>query len=190
MTIMLMCSIRRSASINRRYILRRRLGVTSVSSIRVVRRKRPLLAALCVCLLVVVSSVGCAVKFIGDYDQTIDNGVTDVQQKAELYFGKLRSEPKTPYDPNFYNDIDARLVVLKTRAELLPQYPIILKEIQELQSQFNTFQQLDQITPRPFPAGILDAAESAVTISVESILRLELALKRGDKNAPSLGTNK
>ncbi len=147
-------------------------------------------AVLWVFWFVVLASTGCAVKFIGDYDLTIDNGVTDVQQRAELYFGKLRAEPKTAYDPSFYNDIDARLVVLKTRAELLPQYPIILKEIQELQSQFNTFQQLDQITPRPFPAGILSAAESAITISVESILRLELALKRGDKNAPSLGTTK
>jgi hypothetical protein len=164
--------------------------VTPVSPIRVARGKRRLLAAFCIFLFVVVSSTGCAVKFIGDYDQTIDNGVTDVQQRAELYFGKLRAEPQTPYDPTFYNDIGARLVVLKTRAELLPQYPIILKQIGELQSQFNTFQQLDQITPRPFPAGVLSAAESAVTISVESILRLELALKRGDKNAPSLGTNK
>jgi hypothetical protein len=152
--------------------------------------QRSLLAACCVFLFVIVSSTGCAVKFIGDYDQTIDNGVTEVQQRAEIYFGKLRSEPQTPYDPNFYNDIDARLVVLKTRAELLPQYPIILKQIEELQSQFNTFQQLDRITSRPFPAGILDAAESAVTISVESILKLELALKRGDKNAPSLGATK
>jgi hypothetical protein len=87
---MSMCSIRGSASINRRQVLRRRLGVTPVSLKCVVRRKRPLLAALCVCLLVVVSSAGCAVKFIGDYDLTIDNGVTDVQQRAELYFGKLR----------------------------------------------------------------------------------------------------
>jgi hypothetical protein len=152
--------------------------------------KWPSVAAVWVFWFVVLSFTGCAVKFIGDYDLTIDNGVTDVQQRAELYFGKLRAEPNTPYDPNFYNDIDARLVVLKTRAELLPKYPIILKQIEELQSQFNTFQQLDQITPRPFPAGILSAAESAVSISVESILRLELALKRGDKNAPSLGTTK
>jgi hypothetical protein len=161
-----------------------------VSSIRLARIKGHSVAVLWVFWLVVLASTGCAVKFIGDYDLTIDNGVTDVQQRAELYFGKLKAEPQTPYDPNFYNDINARLVVLKTRAELLPQYPIILKQIEELQSQFNTFQQLDQITPRPFPAGILSAAESAVTISVESILRLELALKRGDKNAPSLGTNK
>jgi hypothetical protein len=187
---MSMCFIRESASINHRQVFRRQMSVAPVSPIRGLRRKRPWLTAFCLCLLVVVSSSGCAVKFIGDYDLAIDNGVTDVQQRAEIYFGKLKSEPKTPYDPSFYNDIDARLVVLKTRAELLPQYPIILKEIQELQSQFNTFQQLDQITPRPFPAGILDAAESAVTISVESILRLELALKRGDKNAPSLGTSK
>jgi hypothetical protein len=153
--------------------------MTPAPSVRLAQVKWVALAALCVFLLAVLASTGCAVKFIGDYDQTIDNGVTDVQQRAELYFGKLRTEPTTPYDSNFYNDIDARLVVLKTRAELLPQYPIILKQIEELQSQFSTFQKLDQITPRPFPEGILSAAESALTTSVESILRLELALKRG-----------
>jgi hypothetical protein len=60
----------------------------------VARRKRSFLAAFCILLFVVTSSAGCAVKFIGDYDLTIDNGVTDVQQRAELYFGKLRAEPR------------------------------------------------------------------------------------------------
>lgn len=73
--------------------------VTPAPSVRLARREVVSLAALWVFLFVVLASAGCAVKFIGDYDQTIDNGVTDVQQRAELYFGKLRSEPQTPYDP-------------------------------------------------------------------------------------------
>jgi hypothetical protein len=155
------------------------------STLGVKRRRRLLLVACLLLGIFVLASIGCAVKFIGDYDQTIDNGVTDVQQRAEVYFAKLKGEPDTPYDPNFYNDINARMVVLKSRATLLPKYDIILKQIEELQSQFANFQTLDKSMKRPFPGPVVDAAESALTVSVESILRLELALKRGDKNAPT-----
>lgn len=130
---------------------------------------------------------GCAVRLIGDYDNTIDIGVTDVQQKAELYFSKLQSDPMTSYDQSFYDDIHARLAVLKSRAASLPKYPIILQQLSILKSQFDTFQKLDKESQRPFPAGAVTAAESAISVSVESILKLELALKaRGAANPPSL----
>lgn len=73
---------------------------------------------------------------------------------------------------------------------MLPQYPIIVQQIQELQSQFDRFETLDKSMSRPFPMGATEAVESAITTSVESILRLELALRRGDKSAPSLGTKR
>jgi len=130
---------------------------------------------------------GCAVRLIGDYDNTIDNGVTDLQQKAELYFSKLQSSPMTPYDQSFYDDINARLAVLKSRAASLPKYPIILQQLTNLKSQFDTFQKLDKESSRPIPAGIVTAAESAISVSVESILKLELALKaRGKTTMPSV----
>jgi hypothetical protein len=84
-------------------------------------------------------------------------------------------------DQNFYNDTSARIAVLKTRAAALPKYSIISEQIANLQSQFDKFQQLDKITKRPFPADAVTAADSAITVSVESILKLELALKRGAK---------
>jgi hypothetical protein len=145
--------------------------------------RRTLVIALAVAWLVLLASTGCAVKFIGDYDEAIDTGVSDVQQRAEVYFGKWKGDPSTPYDPNFYNDINARLVVLKTRAHILVQNQIIEQQLQELQGQFDRLQALDKGMTRPFPIGAIDAAESALTISVESILRLELALKHG-KTAP------
>lgn len=67
-------------------------------------RTRALLLVGIVIWLAAALSTGCAVKLIGDYDATIDVGVSDVQQRAEVYLGKLKANPSTPYDPNFYND--------------------------------------------------------------------------------------
>jgi hypothetical protein len=149
------------------------------------RRTSP---ALAVCL-VLLALTGCSVKFIGDYDAQIDSGISEIQARAETYFWKLKNNPSTPYDPAFYDDINGHLVALRTRAHILPQYPIIEQQIENLQSQFADFQKLDQSMPRPFPFGAVNAAESAITISVESILKLELALKRGDKNAPTVSAH-
>ena len=146
-----------------------------------------LIADVSVLVLTVLLLAGCAVRLIGDYDDTIDKGVMDVQQKAELYLSKLQSSPNTPYDENFYYDIDSRLVVLKSRATLLPKYPIILEQLTNLKSQFDTLQKLDKSSARPFPSVAVKDAESALAVSIESILKLELALKeRGKATPPSL----
>ena len=129
---------------------------------------------------------GCAVRLIGDYDGAIDSGITDVQQKAELYFAKLQSTPNTPFDQDFYNDVDSRLAVLKSRASVLPKNQIIATEIANLKAQFDDFEKLDKISPRPFPTITVTSARSGIETSVESILKLEFALKRGGKSAPDL----
>ena len=130
----------------------------------------------------------CAVRLIGDYDEKIDTGVSDVQQKAELYFAKLQSDPNTPYDQSFYDDIYSRLAVLRSRASSLAKYHIIAEQIDNLKTQFDTLQRLDKGTSRPFPKAAVTSAESAIAVSVESILKLELALKRGVKSPPALTT--
>jgi malonyl CoA-acyl carrier protein transacylase len=94
----------------------------------------------------------------------------------------------TPFDQGFYDDMNSRLAVLKSRALSLDKYPIIVEQIGNLKSQFDTFQQLDKEATRPIKAAIVRDAESAVAISVESILTLELALKRGMPSPPALKT--
>jgi hypothetical protein len=129
-------------------------------------------------LLTLAGTSGCAVRLIGDYDESIDKGVSDVQQRAELYFAKLQSTPNTPLDQGFYDDMNARLAMLKSRAEATPKYSILSQQIGNLKSQFDTFHALDASTARPVPSGLVTAAESAIAVSVESILKLELAMKR------------
>lgn len=137
-------------------------------------------AFLTTCFLVITSfQAGCTVRLIGDYDDTIDKGITDLQQRTETYFATLRSSPNMAYDPAFYNDASARLAVLKTRAASLEKYSIIVQQIDNLQQQYGDFRKLDQATSRPVPVSLVDASDNSITVSIESILKLELALKRG-----------
>ena len=146
-----------------------------------------LLSILIACSLVTAS---CTVRLIGDYDDTIDKGITDIQQTAETYFTKLASTPDTPYDQSFHDSIATKLIVLKSRANSLPMYSIISQQVALLQNTFTAFEQVDKITPRPLVNDVrtnkpplVANTESAVTTSVESILKLELALKRGSAPA-------
>jgi hypothetical protein len=142
-------------------------------------KRTPTIAATVVLIALSLAAVGCAVKLIGDYDDTIDRGVSDIQQRAELYFSRLKSTPDTPFDQSVYDDINSRLAVLASRAASLPKYGIISDQVKELRSQFDNFQQIDKLQKRPFPAASVTNAETLITVSVESILKLELALKRG-----------
>src|SRR5271154_6618824 len=73
----------------------------------VIWKYRSGISILLVLVVAVLLTTACAVKLIGDYDATIDQGITDVQQKAELYLSKLESTPNTPYDQSFYDDMNS-----------------------------------------------------------------------------------
>jgi|GEM_PF-878153 len=152
---------------------------------RITARRRRSIVGFAVLWIAVMSLAACTVRLIGDYDDSIDKGITDIHQKAELYFAKLLSTPNTALDQSFYDGISANLAVLKSRAASLPKYEIVVEQIGNLKSQFDSFQALDRITPRPFPKAIVTSAESGIAVSVESILKLELALKRGGTSASS-----
>jgi hypothetical protein len=146
-------------------------------------------SVLCTFLILTITTfllAGCAVKLIGDYDSAFDSGITDIQQKAELYFAKLQSTPNTPYDQSFYDDIDSHLAVLKTRATVEPKNQILVSQFTNLKAQFDDFEKLDKTSTRPFPSAAVTAAQSGIETSVESILKLELALKGGGKSPPEL----
>jgi hypothetical protein len=131
--------------------------------------------------------IACTVRLIGDYDATIDQGVTAFHQDTEGYFVKLQSTPETPFDQNIYDGLYARLAVLKSRAASLPKYTIISKQVDNLKAQVDIFYKLDKAAKRPITGSIVTPAESAISVSVESILKLELALKRGDNPPESNG---
>jgi hypothetical protein len=134
--------------------------------------------ALALLFLVAAGLSGCTAKLIGDYDDTFDQGITTVEQKTELYLAKLQSTPNTPFDQSFYDDVTSRLAVLKTRATALPKYDILVQQVTNLQSQMADFQKLDKSSPRPISPAIVKDAQTELEVSFESIIKLEVALKR------------
>jgi hypothetical protein len=145
------------------------------------RTERTRTAAFLVLLAVYAIFSGCTVTLIGDYDDVLDKAITDVQQTADAYFSKLIANPNSPYDQTFHDGMRARLIVLQSRAATLPKYAIISEQIANLKTQFDNFQQLDKTSGRPIGTGVVNSAESSVDTSVESILKLEIALKRTGK---------
>lgn len=161
------------------------MGSTIHSNRSAIRQRIFVISSFIAILSTLLVLAGCfPVKLIGDYDDTIDKGVTDIQQKTELYMAKLNSTPTTPIDQSFYDGAVASLAVLKTRASALAQYDLISQQLSLLQSSFDTLQQLDKLTPRPIKVGVdkttvFTSALAAIETQVGAILKLELALKRG-----------
>ena len=65
-------------------------------------------------------------------------------RRPSCIFKVCSSTPEYPYDQTFYDDLYSRLAVLKSRALSLSKYTIIVEQINNLKSQFDTFQKLDK----------------------------------------------
>lgn len=131
---------------------------------------------------------GCKVTLIGDYDDVIDKGITDFQQKVETYMSILENAPDTQYDAGFYEDIFVRLAMLKTRAQASDKKEILGRQIDELKATIVDFQKGDRGIARKngkINTDFVADSQSAIEVDVESILKLELALKRGNNAAPT-----
>jgi len=130
-------------------------------------------------LLLAFTLGACAVHLIGDYDEAIDTGISDIYQSAENRLQTLQSDPMTPYDPAPYDDMTAKLTVLRARAAALSDYAIIGQQMDNLRIALDDLRKLDKISSRPVSQQAFSLAETSLGSAIEPILKLEIALKRG-----------
>jgi hypothetical protein len=132
-----------------------------------------------------VGGGGCAVKLIGDYDDVIDRSVTTFYESTEEHFARLVIRAGTPdskYAANvaFYEQAQARLSVIRLRAATSPRKQLLVAQVDLLSDSVEKLRQLHASAgDQDLPSEALQAARTAITVHVESILKLELALKRG-----------
>src|ERR1700733_1587053 len=86
----------------------------------------------------VLSTSGCAIRLISDYDNVLDQDVTALQQSTETFLNQLDTQVGTPaavYSANsdFYVKANASLRTMSTRAASQPKSKIIVGEIGALQ---------------------------------------------------------
>jgi hypothetical protein len=147
------------------------------------RRNLPILFCIVLLFTSVLTTVGCSVRLISDYDDVLDKDVTALQQSTETFLNQLDTEVGTPaaaYSANgdFYVKTNASLRTMATRAASQPQSKIVVGQVQALQKTFDDMQQLHQLNGAiGLSSANITNTRSALESEFTSILTLQLALK-------------
>lgn len=155
-------------------------------------------------LLLILAS--CAVKLIADYDEKLDIGVTEIQRKVEKILTKIQksaSDPSKAYDVADYDAIREDLDVLRTRASSVDKNHLTIAALYRVgyallqdpptpdgsdprlpalpaAARGNSLQERNQSRGR-LAAEDLSELRRILDSLFQSVLRLELAKKRGDR---------
>lgn len=126
---------------------------------------------------------GCTVKLISSYDETMDNAVTDLHKRVELFFLILESKEGLPecdyeYHKEFYTNAKVSISTIDIRARAIPDNEITIEQIGLLKENVELLEQLHK--RRCLSKGQIEALRISFNSSFTSILKLELAKKRGD----------
>jgi len=146
----------------------------------------PRAQAFIACLLLGFALIGCEARFISDYDEIFDKAVTDTQKKTDGFLLKLQDdrarERKYAVAKPIYEDILNDIHSLKVRAQANNAQSLNQKTIDQinfLEANFQKIQAQHEKTPNGPSVAFVRDAEDSVDIQFESILKLEIAKKRG-----------
>lgn len=141
------------------------------------------------------------IKLVSDYDEKMDQGVTEVQKKVEAILTKIdgsKGNPSSTYKASDYSAINEDLNVLITRAASSEKNELTSKQLHTLgfsllQSppippaglnvpqikEGQSLQQRHQLAT-PFSTDDIRDLRALLGVSFRAILKFELAKKRGD----------
>jgi len=136
--------------------------------------------------------LACTLRLIGEYDEVIDRSLTEFQQKTEAFLSRLelaQGTPQAAFDKNtdFYTEAAAAINTMRVRANAQPKKEILVEQLDLLKKSLEDLKKLHQLAgPNGLTQGPIEDIRSAMETHIESILKLELALKRGKNSARML----
>jgi hypothetical protein len=139
------------------------------------------------CIISIVIAGCSTVKLVGDYDEQIDKGVTQLQKEVEAFLVKLESTADKPadmvesYDKNkkFYEDAKVALSGLRVRADAAQRNSITVRMLDKLSNNINRLEGMHR--DRLAKAEIDQSFRGGFNSQFTAILTFELAKKRGEK---------
>lgn len=148
--------------------------------------KRSKLVVLVLTLLTLLAGCG-PVRLVSPYDQVVDEGVTAFHTHVTAFVGKMEAlagKPEGSYEANkaSYPDLNAELSSLKMRATQTPLNDSTVKSLDELIGNVEQLRKLHDSGGDKglFPA-LAEPALKAIDVQCESILKLEIAKRRGEE---------
>lgn len=138
--------------------------------------------------LISAALAGCGtIKLVGDYDEQIDKGVTQLQKDVETFLVKLEATAEKPadkvesYDKNkkFYEDAKVALSGLRVRADSMERNSITVRMLDRLS---NNISRLEGMHRNGLAKAEIDQSiRGGLNSQFTAILTFELAKKRGEK---------
>ena len=126
----------------------------------------------------------CSIQLISQYDDITDKSVTVLQEKVMKNLVKLEryvGTPEADYDKYkaFYDEAKVDLSSLKIRADAIDKNTIVQQQIVELTKMMGNMEALHKLGFTR--TDDIKALEIPFNSAFTAIVKLQLALKRGDK---------
>jgi hypothetical protein len=138
-------------------------------------------------LMSLLLTLGCGpYRIISAYDQVVDEGVSDFHTEIAAFVGKMTTLAGTPegtYESNkaTYPELRAKLSTLRMHAAQTPMNDITVKALDELTGNVDRLRQLHASGgDKGLPEALAGPALAAIDVQCESILKLEIAKRRGE----------
>jgi hypothetical protein len=126
-----------------------------------------------------------SIRLISAYDEITDKAVTALQEKVSTFFIQMDSDIGTEqanyvHHEKFYQEAKVDLSTLRIRANAIEKNKIVQDQLKELNSMLLNLEALHKIgfASKEMLTPLRQPFESAFT----AIIKLQLALKRGEKN--------
>ena len=140
-------------------------------------------------LLMSLALAGCTVKLVGDYDEHLDKGVSQLQKDVETFLVKLESSADRPedkvesYDKNkkVYDDFRVAVSVLRVRADSVERGGFTVGMLDKLSKNLAGLEELHR---EGLAKAEIKVIRGTLNAQFRAILTFELAKKRGEKPTP------
>lgn len=144
--------------------------------------------------VVLFSLSACALSLMADYDSVVDDRVSVLHKKTERYLLDLASldgneQCSYAHNADVYNALRVDVSALAVRTQAIDQNDLTVSQVKLLADSFDKLEQLHKLKDMQsdstgrlhcFSSSELEPLRDAFHSSFVSILRLELAKKRGD----------
>lgn len=144
-----------------------------------------------IALAALIACAGCgSVRFLSDYDAVLDAGTSDLQRRVELFMIDMEAKAGTvagEFATNraFYDALRVEHTVLRSRAQAVPKNELTVEQLDLLGASLDKLRELhERGGANGLPHEVVEPARTALTAQFVSILKLELAKKRGETVEP------
>src|SRR5262249_20210905 len=127
-------------------------------------------------------------RLVSPYDEVLDRRTTEVHAQIVAFVAKMTAtagKPEGAYEMNrsFYSDLQGSIASLRARAASQPKNEITQKLVAELEGNVERLRQLHEMGKEGgLPKPLATPALAAIEVNCTSIIRFELAKRRGDQD--------